>query len=85
MNDAEEGNTISSVLQSQGWAAGAAGYVVVHVFRPKDSKPVLKGWIGVAAGAIIAIGASGAVGGGLVGLALGGAAAWLSWGNDGRT
>jgi len=83
--DSEEGNTISSVLQGQPWAAGAVGFTAVHVFRPKDSKTVLSGWWGVATGAIISTGAAAIVGGGLFGLAIGGGAGWLTWSNDGKS
>lgn len=77
-------NTISSVLQSQGWAAGALGFVSVHIVRAPHHKAVLRGWWATAAGGIVSLGAAQAVGGGVLGLALGAAVGWLTWSNGGR-
>jgi hypothetical protein len=83
--DSVPGNTISSVLQDQPWAAGAAGYVAVHVSRKPNQKALISGWLGVFAGATVALASSAAVGGGMFGLALGASTGWLMWGNSGRT
>jgi hypothetical protein len=85
LNDDEPSNTISSVVQSQGWMIGLVGYAAVHVARRPSQKAVISGWLGVIAGAVIAAGSSAVVGGGLIGLGLGAGTGILSWSNDGKS
>lgn len=83
VSDDVEGNTISSVLQGWGWAAGLIGYIGVHVARKPDGKD--RGWGLAAGGAVVAGGLGFLLDGGIISLVVGGVAGWLCWGNSGKT
>jgi len=83
--DDHEGNTYSSVIQSQEWLSGLVGYVGVHVSRRPHEKSITSSWWFVAGGAIMAAFASETLGGGIGGLVIGAGLGWAFWGNSGRT
>lgn len=81
--DGVEGNTISSVFQTQGWALGLVGYAAVHVARKPDGRE--RSWLVTGVGALCAAGSAEMMGGGVAGMAMGGAFSWVAWGNSGKT
>lgn len=83
LQDGVEGNTISSVVQENGWAAGLAGYIAVHVARKPDG--VKRSWGLTALGAGVAAGLGHVLDGGIISLVLGGVAGWFGWPNSGKT
>lgn len=78
--DEDRGNTISSVLNDQSWAAAALGFVVGHLFTTVKSD--IPRWASLASGVVI-VGA-GATMHPLVALGVGLAGGMLLWSNAGK-
>jgi uncharacterized membrane protein (DUF2068 family) len=84
--DTEPGNTISSVLLGQGWAAALAGFIVVHLFNRtkaynEEKVSLIAGLVAVGVGQTITmLGLSS-----LLSLGVGGVLAYFFWGNTGES
>lgn len=81
----EPGDTISSVVRTQDWSAGAIGYIAAHlVQRTKPREYHIPGWVSLGGG-FLAVFASQVYGGGIFGMILGFGLGWALWKNDGTS
>lgn len=79
--DEEPGTTYSSVINGFPWAAGLIGMASVHLVRRRNPPGPTNAGATIAA-AVMAVGLSWVLGGGILGLAVGGVLGWFAWGND---